>query len=72
MGYIIVLILGIVLVGILIVTLSGQGKRSMAGRLPSDHSEGVKQPAADQPNPAASNVASPSKAQAAEKHTPPA
>ncbi len=70
MGYIIVLVLGVVIAGVLAVLLVTQSRNSQQGRLPEPHPVAVNQPAADEPTPAASKIAPAAQAQNAQRHTP--
>lgn len=71
MGYILVLILGLVVVFVLVAAFMG-GKRGGAGRARPHNDMTPKTPSADAPNPGASSTASAGEAGAAQRHTPPA
>jgi len=71
MGYIFLLIIGgAVLVGVLILLMSG-GRRP-AGRAKPYNDVTPRKPEAEDANPAASSTATAAQADAAQKHTPPA
>ena len=70
MGYIIVLVLGVVIAAVVIVMLVGQSKNSQQGRRSGQHPVGFEKPSADEPTPAASQTASAAQARNAQKHTP--
>lgn len=73
MGYLIVGVMALVLVGFLLAAFAGKD-RNKAGRgtLPSDHPVSRSRPSADAPTPGASVVAAPSQQEQARKKTPPA
>jgi hypothetical protein len=72
MGYTLLLIVGaVVLVGVIVLFMSG--RRRSAGQTQVGRGDVTqKQPAADEPNPAASSTASNSQSTAAQTRTPPA
>ena len=71
MGYIILLIVGIVVVIGLLILFVG-GKRRPAGRASPGNDVTQKEPGAEEANPAASSTAPSDQANRAQKHTPPA
>lgn len=71
MGYILVLILGVVVLAVVVMAFMG-GKKRPVGRASSGADITHKTPAANEPTPGASNVASNPEASAADKHVPPA
>ena len=71
MGYILLLIVGVVVVVGLLVMFMG-GKRRAAGRTAPYGDVTQKQPGAEEANPAASSTATQAQADTARKHTPPA
>lgn len=71
MGYLLVLILGVVLMGVIIAAT--RGKQPKQGRISSEGTAILRdQPSADAPTPGRSVMATSSQVKAAEKHTPPA
>ena len=71
MGYIIVLVVGVVLLVVITMAFMG-GRRGGAGRTKPHHDITPKQPEAETLNPAASDTATQKEANAAQRHTPPA
>ncbi len=71
MGYILLLILGVVVVFVLVAAFMGGQKRAK-GRVEPRNDMTPKTPAADEPTPGASSTATNSEASAAQRHTPPA
>ncbi len=72
MGYILIGLLMIVLLGVLIAVLARSSGKPPRGTVPADKPVVVQKPAADEPTPGASSTASSQQAEQARKHTPPA
>jgi hypothetical protein len=73
MGYLIVAVMAVVLLGFLLAAFSGKDRnKSGGGTLPSDHPVARSRPSADAPTPGASTVAGPAQQEQASRKTPPA
>lgn len=70
MGYILAGVLMLVVLGVVIAALSRSGKKPPQGTVKSDKPVAVEKPAADEPTPGDSVIASDSQAERASRHTP--
>jgi hypothetical protein len=72
LGYVLVLILGILVLGGLVVAFVSGGKKPRRGTLRPEQDKSYKKPSADAPTAAASAVESKTQMENARRHTPPA
>jgi hypothetical protein len=72
MGYVLVLVLGLLVLGGLIVAFVSGGKKPQRGTLRPEQDKSYKKPSADAPTAAASSVESTAQVENARRHTPPA
>jgi hypothetical protein len=74
MGYMIVLIFTLILVGVFIASLAGRARRTIgnAGTLPGEDAVSADRPAAEEVSPGASVTATPAQQENARRKTPPA